>query len=627
MERRLTAIVAADVVGYSRLIRENEAGTLASIKAHREDLIEPIVTARRGRIVKLMGDGLLIEFASAVEAVQCAIEFQHFISLKNKDIPDKNQIHYRIGINVGDIVVEGDDIYGDGVNVASRLEGLAVPDGIYMTASVFDQVKDKLDLNIQDLGLHEVKNISEPIRVFSLLLDDKALALVTAITRPVTSARRTGLIATVVAVAVLVAGVVLWHTWNASGQSSDTADTTAVPLIGKPSIAVLAFDNLNSDPAKDYLSDSFSENIITALSRFVDFFVISRNSTFTYKDQPVKVQQVAEELGVRYVVEGSIQIAGEKLRVTAQLIDATNGKHLWAESYDRSLKDIFAVQDEVTRTIALTLNENIDLAEYDRLEHQPTHNLSAYELFKRAQEQSFKFTKEGNILAMKLSEKAIKLDPNFANAYIELAWAHNFGYRWGWTEITPREESLDLAFEMARKAIELEPYNFKAHQVLASITVQTGDLEKAATIFEKAISLNPNSAQVLADSIDPLVYSGRAEEAVERMKAAIRLNPHHPDWYLWNLGWAQYFAEDYEGALTSIEGMNEVPDRLRRTLAPILLRLGRDDEARAVIGDFLEDNLDYDIQEAKAAPFTDKEFHDRWLNDLRALGVPENAPP
>lgn len=625
MERRLTAIVAADVVGYSHLIRENEAGTLASVKRHREALIEPIVSARNGRIVKLMGDGLLIEFASAVEAVRCAVEFQHFIGLENKDVPENNQIRYRIGINIGDIVLENGDIYGDGVNVASRLEGLAEPGGIYLAANVFDQVKDKLDLNIQDLGLHEVKNIAEPLSVFRLLLDDKAAALVSGMPRPAAKARRSWLVAVVAILAVAVGGVIWWQPWNASRQSSDLAELTPVPLNGKPSIAVLAFDNLNSDPKHDYLSDSFSENIITALSRFVDFFVISRSSTFTYKDQPVKIQQVAEELGVRYVVEGSVQISGDKLRVTAQLIDSTNGKHLWADSYDRDLDDIFSVQDEVTRTIALTLNENIDLAEYDRLEHQPTDNLGAYELFKRAQEQSFTFTKEGNIRAMELSRKAIELDPNFASAYIELAWTHNFGYRWGWTDITPREDSLALAFEMARKAIKMEPYNFKAHQVLASITVQTGDLEKAASIFEKAISLNPNSAQVLADSIDPLVYSGKAEEAVERMKAAIRLNPHHPDWYLWNLGWAQYSAEDYEGALASIEKMNEVPDRLRRTLAPVLLRLGRHDEARAVIGEFLEDNPDYDIEEAEAAPYTDKETHNRWLDDLRALGVPQNA--
>ncbi|EEX09906.1 adenylate cyclase protein [Ruegeria lacuscaerulensis ITI-1157] len=625
MERRLTAILVADVVGYSRLIRENEAGTLAAIKAHREDLIEPVVSARNGRIVKLMGDGLLIEFPSAVEAVQGAVEIQHFIGLKNKNLPQENQIHYRIGINVGDVIAENDDIYGDGVNVAARLEGLAVPDGICMSASVFDQVKDKLDLDIEDLGLHEVKNIEDPIHVFNLLLDDKARALVSEIARPKAPAGRARWLTVAVAFAIAVGGLVWWQTSKAWDLSSDAADHAAVPMTGKPSIAVLAFDNLNRDPEHDYLSDSFSENITTALSRFVDFFVIARDSTLGFKDQPVGIQQVAEELGVRYVLDGSVQVAGDRLRVTAQLIDATSGKTLWADSYDRDLQDFFSVQDEVTRTIALTLNENIDLAEYDRLEHKPTDNLNAYELFKRAQEQAFTFTKEGNIRAMRLSEKAIALDPNFAGAYIELAWAHNFGYRWGWTEKTSREEALTLAFEAARKAIKLEPFNFKAHQVLASITAHSGDLEKAAAIYDKAISLNPNSAQVLADSIDPLVYGGRAAEAVDRMQTAIRLNPHHPDWYLWNLGWAQYFAEDYEGALASIEKMNSVPDRLRRTLAPILLRLGRDEEARAMMREFLTDNPAYDIEEARTAPFTDKEYHDRWLDDLRALGVPENA--
>ncbi len=625
MERRLAAIVAADVVGYSRLIREDEAGTLATVKAHRENLIEPIVLARNGRIVKLMGDGLLIEFASAVEAVRCAVEIQHYIGAENNDVPEDDQVRYRIGINIGDIVVENDDIYGDGVNVAARLEGLAEPGGIYMALNVFDQIKDKLDLNIDHLGMHQVKNIAEPVSVLSLRQDDKAEALVSPITRvSAKPTRRSWMVAAAVALAVAVGGIAWWQSWSPGFQSSadDTGDLT---LPGKPSIAVMAFDNLNNDPATDYLSDGLSENILTALSRFPDFFVVARNSTFSYKDKPVEVQQVSRELGVRYVVQGSVQIAGDRLRATAQLIDATTGKTLWAEQYDRDLQDIFAIQDEITRTVASTLTANISLAEYDRLKRQPTENLGAYELFMRAQEQSFKFTKEGNILARQLSEQAIELDPNFASAYVELAWAHIFGYRWGWSEKTPRDKSLELAFEMARKAIHLEPFNFKGHWVLANATTQTGDLERAISIYDKAISLNPNSASVLADSSDPLVYSGRAAEAVDRMKSAIRLNPHHQDWYLWNLGWAQYFAEDYEGALASIEKMNEIPDRLKRTLAPILLRLGRESEAHTVIDEFLKANPDYSIEEAKIAPFANDEYRNRWLDDLRSLGVPETA--
>ncbi|SEJ80068.1 TolB amino-terminal domain-containing protein [Cribrihabitans marinus] len=623
MERRLAAILAADVVGYSRLIRNDEAGTLEIVRTHRERLFEPIVSARNGRIVKLMGDGLLIEFASAVEAVLCAVEMQHFVGIENEDLPDDAQVRYRIGLNVGDIVVDQDDIQGDGVNIAARLESLAEPAGICMSVNVFDQVKGKLDLTIEDAGMHQVKNMADPLHVFRLALDEKATALVSPIVRSAAKPSRRRFAAAIGVVLALVLGVAAWwQPWGPAPTSSANGDQF-LPASGKPSIAVMAFDNLNNDPSQDYLSDGLSENILTALSRFSDFFVVARNSTFTYKDKPTDVQQIAQELGVRYIVEGSVQIAGERLRANAQLIDATTGKHLWAEQYDRDLQDIFEVQDEITRTVASTLSTSINLAEYDRLKHQPTESLGAYELSRRAQEHSFEFSKTDNIQARRLSEQAIALDPNFAGAYAELAWAHAFGYRFGWSENLSREESLDLAFEMARKAIDLEPLNFAGYAVLAYVTMYSGDLDRAVTLYDKAISLNPNSAGTLVNSTDPLVYSGRAEEAVERMRSAIRLNPHHPDWYLWNLGWAQYFAEDYAGALASIEKMNEVPDRLRRTLAPILLRLEREEEARTLIDQFLADNPDYSIEEASQAPFESDDYLNRWLDDLRRLGVPE----
>jgi adenylate cyclase len=623
LERRLAAILAADVVGYSRLIQNDEAGTLATVKEHRKLLIEPIVSARNGRIVKLMGDGLLIEFASAVEAVRCAVEIQHFIGTRNRDIPDDSQVRYRIGINVGDVVVDDDDIHGDGVNVAARLESLAEPGGIFLAANVFDQVKDKLDLSIDDLGMHEVKNIAEPVHVFSLVLDEKATALVSPIERVADRpGRHWRSIAAGVIFVIALGAIAWWQPWRlATGQSDIAAESPA--MSGKPSIAVMAFDNLNNDPSQDYLSDGLSENILTALSRFADFFVVARNSTFSYKGTPTDVQQVARELGVRYVVEGSVQVAGERLRVTARLIDATTGQNIWADSYDRDLLDIFAVQDEISRTVASLLSTNIDLAEFDRLKHQPTESLGAYELRKRAQEQGLTFTRDGNIRAEELSARAIELDPNYAGAYVESAWAHINGYRWGWIDTLTREESLERAFEMARKAVELEPFGFKGYWVLANATTQSGDLERAVELHNKAIALNPNSASVLADSIDPLVYGGNAPEAVKRMNLAIRLNPRHQDWYLWNLGWAQYFSEDYAGAKASIERMNEIPDRLKRTYAPVLLRLGLDSEAQSVIDEFLTANPDYSIQEAKKAPFSDDKYLDRWLDDLRKLGVPE----
>ncbi len=622
MERRLAAILAADVVGYSRLIQNDEAGTLARVKAHREQFFEPIVASRHGRIVKLMGDGLLLEFASAVEAILCALDMQHYVGVVNADLPQDSQVRYRIGLNVGDIVVDQDDIYGDGVNVAARIESLAVPDGIYMSASVFEQVHTKLDLTIEDLGMREVKNISEPVHIYCLAMDKKAKAIVSPIV-PLTNKPWKNRLTTVSCTAIVLALVVAaWlQPWSVV-QSPDT-DEQAAALSGKPSIAVMAFDNLNNDPSQDYLSDGLSENILTALSRFSDFFVVARNSTFSYKDTPADIQKVSEELGVRYIVEGSVQIAGERLRVTSQLIDATTGQNIWADSYDRDLQDIFSVQDEITRTIASLLSTNIDLAEYSRLKHQPTDSLGAYELRKRAQEEWFTFTKEGNIRAEELSAKAIALDPNYAGAYVENAWAHINGYRWGWTNSLTREESLERAFEMARKAIELEPFNFKGHWVLANATTQSGNLERAASLYDKAIALNPNSASVLADSIDPLVYGGKAPEAVERMKLAIRLNPHHQDWYLWNLGWAQYFTEEYEDAKASVEQMNEIPDGLKRTYAPILLRLGLPSDAQTIIDEFLAANPEFTIQEAMNAPFESEAYLNRWVEDLQKLGVPD----
>lgn len=623
MERRLAAILAADVVGYSRLVRSDETGTLATVKAHRERLFEPIFSARKGRIVKLMGDGLLIEFASAVEAVRCAVEMQHLVALENKDIPEDAQIRYRIGLNIGDIVVDRDDIHGDGVNIAARLEGLAIPNGICMSANVFEQIKDKLDLTIEDLGFHDVKNIADPLHAYGLAIDEKALAIVPPDV-PVAAkpARRWPVAAIGVVLVLAIGAAVWWQPWNPVPPTS-AGDDQNLPVSGKPSIAVMAFDNLNNDPSQDYLSDGLSENILTALSRFSDFFVVARNSTFSYKDTPTDTHQVARELGVRYIVNGAVQIADDRLRVTSQLTDAATGKNIWADSYDRDLQDIFSVQDEITRSVASILSANIDLAEYNRLKHQPTESLGAYELRKKAQEEWLEFTKESNIRAEELSAQAIALDPNYAGAYIENAWAHINGYRWGWTNTLTPDESLERAFEMARRAIDLEPFNFKGYWVLANATTQSGNLERAAELHDKAISLNPNSASVLADSIDPLVYGGNAAKAVERMKLAIRLNPHHQDWYLWNLGWAQYFAEDYEGAKASIEKMNEIPDRLKRTYAPVLLRLGRESDAKAVIDEFLLANPEYSIQEAMKAPFDSDEYLGRWLDDLRRLGVPE----
>ncbi len=354
MERRLAAILAADVVGYSRLMEIDEAGTLAALKAHREKLIDPAIAERRGRIVKLMGDGSLVEFASVVDAVACAVAIQEGMSARNEGVPEDRRMAFRIGVHLGDVIVEGDDLYGDGVNVAARLEGLAEPGGVCISQQAYDQVETKLDLAYEDLGEQQVKNIARPVRTYRILLDGEAPP---GVQRPKTRGlSATQIIGSAAVVVLVVAGLALawWQPWKPDVEPA-SIERMACPLPEKPSIAVLPFDNLSGDPAQEYFADGITESIITTLSKIPNLFVIARNSTFAYKGKPAKIQQVAEELGVRYVLEGSVQRAGDRTRITAQLIDALSGRHLWADHYDRDVGDIFALQDDITQQVMTEL--------------------------------------------------------------------------------------------------------------------------------------------------------------------------------------------------------------------------------------------------------------------------------
>jgi len=630
MERRLAAILAADMVGYSRLIREDEAGTLAALKAHREQLIEPKVAQRKGRIVKLMGDGLLVEFPSAVEAVQCAVEIQHMIGDRNADISDEKRITYRIGINIGDIVVEDDDIYGDGVNVAARLEGLAEPSGICVARNVFDQVKDKLDLTIEHLGEREVKNIAEPVTVYRVVLDDKAAALVTPVVQGAAKRDRRWwpVAATAVAVFVLAVGSVFWWRPWAPDVEPASIERMAFPLPDKPSIAVLPFDNLSDDQEQEYFSDGMTNDIITDLSRFKNLFVIASHSTFSYKGKAVKVQQVAEELGVRYVLEGSIQRTGEKLRINAQLIDATKGHHLWAERYDRNASDFFAIQEDIVRTIVASLAFQVHEVEIERVVRKDTDNLKAYDYYQRGWQAFFFFTKEANNRARELFEKAIELDPEYARAYVLLTWVHvnNSTALYNWGE--DPERSLDLALEVAHKAIALDPDDYYSHWALgfASYMIHR-DFDRALAEYERALTLNPNDADLLVEMVDLLIKIGRAEQAVAQAKTGMRINPRHPDWMIWNLGSAQYFAGQYDDALATLNRMSSPPNGARRILAAVLVRLDRLQEARAVMSEFIENGLDMTLEEMRAKKnWKHREYLDRWIDDLRTAGLPEQRP-
>jgi TolB-like protein/class 3 adenylate cyclase len=626
MERRLAAILAADVVGYSRLIREDEAGTLAALMAHREQLIAPKVAERNGRIVKLMGDGILVEFPSAVEAVQCAVEIQHMIGDRNADVPKENRIAYRIGINIGDIVVEDNDIYGDGVNVAARLEGLAEPSGICVARNVFDQVKDKLDLTIEHLGEREVKNIAEPVTVYRVVLDDKAAALVTPVLQvAATPGRRWWpLVGAAIVAFFLAVGGALWlKPWTPEIETA-SIERMAFPLPDKPSIAVLPFQNLSGDQEQEYFSDGMINDIITDLSRFSKLFVIASNSTFSYKGKAVKVQQVAEELGVRYVLEGSIQKTGERLRINAQLIDATTGRHLWAERYDRNTSDFFAIQEDIVRTIVASLAFQVTEAEIELAVRKDTDNLKAYDYYLRGRQAHFVWGKEATNEARGLLEKAIELDPDYALAHSYLTWIHvdNWRYRWG----DDPERSFDLALESARKAIALDPDDYESHWALGFAYLTHGEFERAEAEYERALALNPYDAEFLVEMAELLVKTGKAAQAVTQVKTGMRINPRYPDWYLWNLGWAQYFTGQYDEALAALNKMSNPYNGVRRTRAAVLVRLGRIEEAREVISKFIETDLEMTLEEMEARAWKDRDALERWIEDLRTAGLPEKRP-
>jgi adenylate cyclase len=428
------------------------------------------------------------------------------------------------------------------------------------------------------------------------------------------------MVAAAAVLVVAVGGLFWWQPWTPDVEPA-SVERMAFPLPDKPSIAVLAFDNLSGDPEKNYLSDGLSENIITELSRFKEFFVIARNSTFAYKGEPVKVRQVAEELGVRYVVEGSVQIAGDRVRVTSQLIDATSGKHLWAERYDRDLQDIFAVQDEITQTIVATLAEKVDLAERERATRQPVTSLQAYELHQRGREIWHRWTREANEEARKLYEQAIELDPKYPGAYRSLAWTHINDYRYSWSESPVN--SLGIAFDTIQKAVALDPFSHRIRWTLAKVRSLRGEHDQALQEFDRALELNPNAADVIMERAELLVYTGRVDEALSDLRVAMRLNPHHPNWYHWSLGWVLYEAGQYEEALVALKKLNPFLNPARRSLAAVYVRLGRIEEAKAEAEEFLKKEPDYSLENEKTAPYKDPSQLERWTEDLRKAGFPE----
>ena len=589
-QRRLAAIFAADMVGYSRLMEADERGTIARQKAHLSELIDPTITKHRGRIVKLMGDGMLVEFASVVDAVECAVAVQRAMVEREAEVSDDRRIQYRVGINLGDIIIEDEDIFGDGVNIAARLEEIAEPGGVCISGTAYDQLKQKVDVGYKFLGEQQVKNIAEPVRVYRVLLDPKEAGRVIGFQRkprPPWTAMATA----AALVAILAAGGLWWlQPWVERVEPADPSKM-AFPLPDRPSIAVLPFTNLSDDPNQDYFADGMTEDLITDLSKLSGLFVIARNSSFSYKGQQVRIRQVAEDLGVRYVLEGSVRRAGGQVRINAQLIDAQTGGHLWAERYDGSAADVFELQDRITSEIVQALSVTLSAGEQALAEQMETSVPEAYDAFLRGWSHFRRKTPDDFARAIRYFKTAITLDPAYTRAYAALA-----GLYWdladkNWSTATSAW-SMRLGITMMEGLQREELYLKKAmenpgplaHQVASGRFLRQGRHEMAIAEAQRAIDLDPNSAHALQAMGTVLIFAGQPGAATKWIDKAMRLSPKFEDDYLYLRGLAAFGDERYEEAAQLLIGAarhNPNDDRSLIVLAAAYGHLGKLDEAKS----------------------------------------------
>jgi adenylate cyclase len=626
-KRKLTAILSADVEGYSRLMGEDEDATIRTLTAYRE-LMSTLIQKHRGRVVDSPGDNLLAEFLSVVDAVRCAVEIQEELRVRNAELPENRRMEFRIGVNLGDVVEEGERIYGDGVNITARVEGLAEAGGICISGTVYDSIKNKLSLSYESLGEHTVKNIKEPVRVYRMCIGPEAAA-------PVVSEKKARLrhwhkaALTAVAALVVVAGA--WAIWNFYFRPPPlepaSIEKMAFPLPKTPSIAVLPFDNLSGDPEQDYIADNISENIITALSSLHNIFAVARNSSFTYKGKPVKVQKVSEDLGVRYVLEGSVLMSEERIRITAQLIDALTGGHIWSDRYDRDFNDFFNLLDEITLAIITELK--VELTEGEQARIRTTDNLDAWRYASKAGEYFLTFSKEGMIKSRELYKKALEKDPEFSGAVTALAWTHFNDARFGYTK--SRRESFKRAVELANKSLAMDENQPLVHDLLAYLYLIRKQYDKAIEEGRKSIALGPNRAVGHNLFCEVLYRTGNFEEAVPMCEKAIRFQPHTPLFYLGNLMSAYYWVGRYEASLAVAERLIEQGRKTGFKMgerwgywgsARAKVKLGRESEALKDFAKFLEIATGWTWDLDRRNTLYKPEIIEQEHQDMRILRIP-----
>jgi adenylate cyclase len=622
-KRKLTAILSADVEGYSRLMGEDEEATVRTLTAYRE-VLTTLIKQHNGRVIDSPGDNLLAEFASVVDAVQCAVAVQKEIKARNDELPENRRMQFRIGINLGDVIEEEDRIYGDGVNIAARLEGLAEPGGICISKTAFDHIESKLPYGYDFIGDQTVKNIAKSVGAYRILMDRRVTVSGKPIDEKRSPVRRVPILVGTAAVLALAVAIGIWQFYVRRPTIEPASmEKMAYPLPDKPSIAVLPFDNMSEDPKQEYFSDGITVEIITALSKVPKLFVIARNSTFTYKGKPVKVKQVAEELGVRYVLEGSIRKAGDKIRITAQLIDALTGHHLWAERYDRNLKDIFVVQDEITKNIITAMQVKLTVGEQARTAAKGTNNLEAYLKLLQAREKMLQANKENNALAQRLLEETIALDSDYASAYAALGATQMLDV-WLGSSKSPKD-SIKKAIELSKKALALDESLADARGMLGYLYAMTQQHDKGVAEAERAVELDPNSADAHHFLCLTLRFAERPDEAIPVCKKSIRLEPYAPTAYYYNLGMAYLSAGQCEEAISACEealrrGSNNLFAHVTATIAYSMC--GREEEARATAAEVLRISPKFSVEKfAKNIPHKNQAAKGEVVDGLRNAGL------